>query len=139
MKKLIVLGLGVGLGAAAVLASRARSTADPRPLAITVDRPLAAMQQQLADGGLPAPLAELGPGTEIDLTAAPGERGTEIRLSLSDKRINRKDARQALRTTRQLIETGEVMPPDIPVTRRRTLTSLPLELAIRRSGREGRL
>ena len=47
--------------------------------------------------------------------------------------------REALRETRQLAETGEVLEPDKPPSTRRTLRNLPLELATRRARGEGRL
>jgi len=51
----------------------------------------------------------------------------------------RQDLRAALRQSKQLLETGEVLRPDEPPTTRRTLWNLPLELATRRAGGEGRL
>jgi hypothetical protein len=47
--------------------------------------------------------------------------------------------RSALRDAKSLIETGEVIKPTEPPTTRQTLLGMPLELAIRRSGGEGRL
>jgi hypothetical protein len=47
--------------------------------------------------------------------------------------------RAALRHSKMLIETGEVLQSDKPPTTRRTPTNLPLELAIRRAQKEGRL
>jgi hypothetical protein len=51
----------------------------------------------------------------------------------------RQDLRAALRQSRQLLETGEVLSPDKQPTTRRTLRGLPLDLATRRAGGEGRL
>src|SRR5215208_6528896 len=84
---------------------------------------------------------------------APGGRGTEMAVRLRDDapagpsgavaRITGKDPRQevraALRQSKQLLETGEVLTPDEQPTARRTLRNLPLELATRRARGEGRL
>jgi hypothetical protein len=51
----------------------------------------------------------------------------------------RQQVRSALRQTKQLLETGEVLTPDEQPTARRTLRNLPLELATRRARGEGRL
>ncbi|OLT53543.1 hypothetical protein BJF88_10910 [Cellulosimicrobium sp. CUA-896] len=76
----------------------------------------------------------------LETTAAPKDFGTELRLRVDPgTEVDVHDARQALRLAKQLLETGTVMPPDEPLVRRRTLTSLPLEAAIRRAGTEGRL
>lgn len=127
--------------AAALLALRGAAAARHRsgpslPLAATVHLPL----EQLRADDLPAPLAALGRGVTITCTAAPGDRGTEIRVQPgSGRRAARARARLALRQAKELLETGELHPPDEPVTRRRTLVSAPLETAIRRAGRAGRL
>jgi hypothetical protein len=109
------------------------------PLALTVHRPITELADELgqheerllADSGLDGPL---------ELAAAPGTFGTEIRVRVpeGDGRT-RSQARQSLRLAKQLLETGSTMPPDRPVTRRRTVTSIPLEVAIRRAGKGGRL
>jgi hypothetical protein len=105
------------------------------------------------EGRLPEPLAGLGDAVEVRLRPAPGGRGTELAARLRDgapagpgaavARIAGKDPRQevraALRQSRQLLETGEVLTPDEQPTARRTLHSLPLELATRRARGEGRL
>lgn len=67
---------------------------------------------RLAD--LPAPLAALGDRVETRVTAAPGDRGTELaaryRGRASDEEIGR--LRQALREAKQLVEVGEVLRMD---------------------------
>jgi hypothetical protein len=97
------------------------------------------------------PPEEVAP--EGRLRQAPGDRGTEVAARLRDgapagpggvvARVAgtdpRQDLRSALRRAKQLLETGEVLSPDRPPTTRRTLRNLPLELAGRRAGGEGRL
>ena len=117
---------------------------------LTVNRP---PDEVAPEGRLPDPLAELGDLVEVRLRPAPGGRGTELaarlrqyvpagagqaaaRVAGSDPR---QDLRAALRQSKQLLETGEVLNPDEPPTTRRTLRSLPLELATRRASGEGRL
>ncbi|MFC8921810.1 hypothetical protein [Cellulosimicrobium sp. NPDC057127] len=108
-------------------------------LAVTVHRPPDELATQLAQQR-PAPLAELGDAVRLTTTPAPKDFGTELRLRVERPAdVDVDDARQALRLTKQLLETGTVMPPDAPLTRRRTLASLPLEAAIRAAGTEGRL
>ena len=132
----------VGDGAARVARDRWHS--------VTVNRP---PEEVAPEGRLPEPLAGLGDAVEVRLRPAPGGRGTELAARLRDgapagpgaavARIAGKDPRQevraALRQSKQLLETGEVLSPDEPPTTRRTLRSLPLELATRRARGEGRL
>ena len=82
-----------------------------------------------------------GRGTELAArlrsgTAPSGLGGIAARAAGNDPR---QQVRSALRQSKQLLETGEVLSPDEPSTTRRTLRSLPLELATRRAGGEGRL
>jgi hypothetical protein len=49
----------------------------------------------------------------------------------------RQPVRLALRQAKSIIETGEVLEPDRQTTTKRTLTNLPLELAIKRARGEG--
>jgi hypothetical protein len=118
-------------------ASRSRRRPDDRPpLAASVFLPI----DRLRAVPLPEPLAALGDAVEVSRTPAPGDRGTEVRVRVVDRRrVPRERARLALRQAKELLETGEVQPPDEPVTRRRTLASVPLEAAVRRAGRAGRL
>jgi hypothetical protein len=117
--------------------------------AVTINRP---PEEVASEGRLPEPLEALGDAVEVRVRPAPGGRGTEVaarlrgevpsgvgtaaRVAGSDPR---QDLRAALRRAKQLAETGEVLSPDRPPTTRRTLRNLPLELATRRAGREGRL
>jgi hypothetical protein len=102
---------------------------------------------------LPAPVARLRDKAEVTIRPAPGDRGTELGLRLHEPppsglaglavRLSgddpRQDVRAALRDAKSLIETGEVIKPTEPPTSRQTLLGKPIELAIRRSGGEGRL
>jgi hypothetical protein len=154
-RTLLLGGLVGASGGAAVLLGRramgdgAAGEVRDRWHVVTVNRP----PDQLTADGLPAPLAELGDQIETQMRPAPGNRGTEIaarwRGPLPDgatsaaARIAGEDPRQsvraALRHSKMLIETGEILQPDTPPTTRRTPTNLPLELAIRRAQREGRV
>lgn len=109
---------------------------------VTVNRSLA---EVAPDGNLPEPLAKLGGTIEVQLRPAPGERGTEItaRISESPQGKGSKNAhqnlREALRDTKSLLETGEILRPDRPPSTKRTLSGLPIDLATQRAKREGRL
>jgi hypothetical protein len=116
--------------------------------ALTVNLPLA----DVAPGGrLPAPLAALT-DVDVQLREAPGGKGTEIAVRLLSEptgasavavRVTGKDprhaVRRALRETRSLLETGEVLQPDAPSTTRRTLLSRPLQYATAHGREEGLL
>jgi uncharacterized membrane protein len=156
---LLAGGLAAGGGGAALLFGRrvmsdGRTQTDGQPTdrwhAVTVYR---SPEQVVAGGQLPQPLAELGDRVEVQVRPAPGNRGTEIhgrvrarvptgvaetvaRLAGTDPR---QPLRAALRDTKMLLETGEILQPDRPPTARRTLRNLPLQLAIRRARSEGRL
>jgi hypothetical protein len=131
-----------GNGAAAQVPDRWHS--------VTVNRP---PEEVAPEGRPPEPLAALGDAVEVRVRPAPGGRGTELAARLRQHvpagaaealaRAVGSDPRQglraALRQSKQLLETGEVLSPDEPSTTRRTLRSLPLELATRRAGGEGRL
>jgi hypothetical protein len=150
----VVAGVGAGVVAVRRIASRqfgngARDSQD-RWHTVTVNRP---PDQVAPDGRLPDPLAELGDAVEVQLRPAPGDRGTELAARLRGAVPSglggvaaraagndpRQDLRAALRQSKQLLETGEVLRPDEPPTTRRTLRNLPLELATRHAGGEGRL
>ncbi len=104
-----------------------------------------------AVGSLPEPIAALGRPVEVRVTPAPADRGTELAVRLADGEaaghrhlFHRDDdpvpaLRRALRDTRQLAETGEILHPDAPPTTEPTLRSRPLEYAIRHAREEGRL
>lgn len=102
------------------------------------------------DGRLPEPLARLADTVEVRIRPAPGGRGTELAVRPRDGRpsllvrivegIRGRDGRYAVRTalreTKQLLETGEVLRPDRPPTSRSTLLNRPVRTAVR-LGREG--
>ena len=59
--------------------------------------------------GAMAPLTALGYGVETRLSAAPGDRGTELAARIrSDSDLSADDVRIALRQTKQLAEAGEI-------------------------------
>ena len=147
---------GVGAGVIVVrrmtarqLGNGARQTQD-RWHTVTVNRP---RHEVTPDGRLPQPLEALGDAIEVQIRPAPGDRGTEVAARLRGgvptgpggafARVSGDDPRQqvrsALRQSKQLLETGEVLRADEPSTTRRSLRSLPLALATRRAGGEGRL
>jgi hypothetical protein len=107
---------------------------------------------EVAPGGrLPDPLADLGDTVEVRIRPAPADKGTEIAVRLRagepdagiTSRLTGDDprwaVRRALRETRSLLETGEVLLPSGPPTTRRTLRSRPLEYATRHGREEGLL
>jgi hypothetical protein len=158
-RTLLVGGLAAGSGGAAVLFGRRARGGDGRQAdgqrtdrwhSVTVYR----SADQIAPGGqLPQPLADLGDDIEVQIRPAPADRGTEIHARVRNpvpsgvaeafSRVSGHDPRQplraALRETKMLLETGEVLEPSRVRTARRTLLNLPLDLAIRRARSEGRL
>jgi hypothetical protein len=151
----MLAGVGAGVLAVRRISTRqlgdgtARETSD-RWHTLTINRP---PEEVRPDGLLPEPLAELGDAVEVQVRPAPGDRGTELAARLREGAPTgmrgavaraagsdpRQDLRGALRQAKQLLETGEVLSADKPPTARRTLRNLPLELATRRAGGEGRL
>ncbi|WP_405147571.1 hypothetical protein OG589_08115 [Sphaerisporangium sp. NBC_01403] len=145
---------GAGLGVMRWLTSRqtkarARREAS-RWLMVTINR---RPEEVVPDGRLPEPLARLGETIEVQVREAPGDRGTELgarpvtpaptgvdevmaRLAGEDPR---QAVRRALRESKCLIETGEVLRPDEPPTTRPTPTGRLADLAAQRAGGEGRL
>jgi hypothetical protein len=117
---------------------------------LTINRPL---DQVAPDGQLPEPLRELGDDIEVQLRAAPADRGTEVAVRLRREepsgageaiaRVRGDDphqaVRRALRAAKQLVETGEILQPDKPGTTRRTPLNRPLEFATRHGREEGLL
>jgi hypothetical protein len=148
----VLVGTSAGVAAVRRIRSVRRSAngALARWHVVTVNRPPG---EVAPDGRLPDPLAELGDLVEVQVRPAPGDRGTELAARLrrpeptgvrsAAARVSGNDPRQELRTAlrhaKQLCETGEVLKADTPPTARRTLRNLPLELATRRAGGEGRL
>jgi hypothetical protein len=97
-------------------------------------------------GHLPEPLDRLGDGVEVQIRPAPGDRGTELRARPRPTQGHAapgpqawRELRVALRHSKQLIETGEILRPDEPSTTRDTPLSRPLAYAIRHAQEEGRL
>lgn len=100
-----------------------------------------------AGASLPAPLANLDSAIEVEVRPAAGEKGSEIAARLNPEQLADgsryhgmlsnsralQDLRRALRQSKSLLETGEILSPDRPSTTRPTLLSLPLRLAISRS------
>jgi hypothetical protein len=149
MKRSTVLaGVGAGVGAGVATARRVRSklsSATPgspggdRHFAVTVLRPL---DEVAPDGRSPERLAELGDLVDVDLRPAPGDRGTEVHLYLrqdpnEDGDDIRRRVRTALRETKQLLETGEVLHPDRPTTTHPTAMNAPLRKATAAARGEG--
>jgi hypothetical protein len=154
----VVVLAGVGAGVVALRRMRTTRQLDDvasgdgrdRWHAVTVNRSL---QEVAPDGRLPDPIAELGDAVEVQVRPAPADRGTELHARLraagsegdgnAAARIAGEDPvqrlRTALRTSKQLLETGEILSPDKPPSSRRTLRNLPLEMATRRARGEGRL
>jgi hypothetical protein len=154
--------------AVTVLAAAARRTWHRRPVrrawpigrpareprqrwhSVTVNRPL---EQATPGGQLPEPLARLGDGVEVQVRPAPADRGTEFAVRLNKSRPSgframtarlggrdpRYAVRSALRETKQLVETGQILGPDKPPTTKRTLTNRPLQFVTRHAREEGRL
>ncbi len=99
--------------------------------AVTVNVP---PQEVSPDGGLPGPLAGMADKIEVRIKPAPGDRGTEIHARLrgsvpsgpsavkarASGEDPRQELRKALRETRSILETGEVLSPDKPPTTKST-------------------
>jgi hypothetical protein len=116
------------------LSIAAHGTGERRWHAVTVDLP----KDDVVPGGrLPAPLAALGDAIEVRTRPAPGDRGTEIYARSRDEADKALRAlRRALRESKLLLETGEILLPSGPPTTRRTALNAPLAYATRH-GREG--
>lgn len=122
---------------------------DARWHVLTVYKPV----DEMRAAPVPEPLAALGDAVEVQLRAAPGQRGTEIAVRLRDgepagasavaARITDRDprhaVRRALREARCLIETGEVLQPDSRPSNRRTILNRPLAYATSHGREEGLL
>lgn len=148
---LVAVGV-TGWAARRVLTRRAARNSPAKPSHwrfVTVNLP---PEQVRTNGQLPEPLRTLGPDTEVVVRPAPGGKGTEIGVRLTDgeptgakaaaARFAGTDPRQAVRTAlrdaKQLLEVGEILSPDRPGTTKKTLTGKPLELAIAHAKGEGR-
>lgn len=158
MKRLIAgaaVLVAAGLGTARWAASRGRRPAvakDPlessRWLGITINR----SPDEVAPGGhLPDPLARAD--AEVRMNRAPGDRGTEIYARPREHRAGiggllarprgddaRTAIRTALRETKCLLETGDVLRSDEEIgTTRPTVTGRVLDMALGRAAEGGRL
>ena len=107
-------------------------------LVVTVNRP---PQEVQAGNDLPGPLAGLGDGVEVRIRPAPADKGAEIsaRPRGPSGKDYRQKVRKALRETKQILETGEVLSPDRPPTTKDTPGGKLLGAATSRSRREGLL
>jgi hypothetical protein len=142
-------GAAVVVSALAARNRERRAGGDTRWHVLTVYKPL----DELRAAPLPEPLAQLGDAVDVELRAAPGDRGTEIAVRLRDDepsgapavaaRITGQDprhaVRRALREARSLIETGEVLEPDSHPSSRRTVLNRPLRYATSHGREEGLL
>lgn len=157
MNRLARAGTFAGLGVGAVAVGRflrpppaARSLQEPKDrwLVLTVNR----SQDEISpDGVWPQPLADLGDAVEIELRQAPGYRGTEIAVRQRNSRVDSEvmnriagnsqvqEIRAALRKTKQLLETGEVLKidPQPHGQRKPTPGGALIAAATKRAGREG--
>jgi hypothetical protein len=117
---------------------------------VTILRP----ESEIAPGGLvPQPLLMLGDLIDVNMAAAPGERGTELsaRLRIAEptgiaglvQRARGTDPRQAvrraLRESKQLVEAGEIIrtEPQPHGHRPATPGGVAVDLLARRSSGEG--
>lgn len=143
--------LAAGVAGTAALRRRRSSRASGEPggrwLVVTVNRP---PDEVAGGGGLPDQLVALGDSVEVQVRPAPGGRGTELaarprteprrsRFRRAAGRDPRQDVRRALREAKQVLEAGEVVRANEPGTTKRTLLGIPIDLATRRAGGEGRL
>jgi hypothetical protein len=119
-------GLG-GLTAYRVRQARRSHPGDGRHV-ITVNLPL-----DEVSGRLPGELTEPPGAIEVRLLSAPGGRGTEIHARAVGGAVSDDQLRKALRTSRSLLEVGEVLEPGGPTT-----TPTVLNRALRTATRHGR-
>ncbi len=129
-----------------------RGAARNRWRSVTVFLPA---DEVMPDGRPPGPLAALGDLVDVDVRPAPGDRGTELRARLrapepagvpaAASRVKGDDATQrvraALRESKQLLETGEILrvEPAPHGGRSGGIGSRVIDFATRRAGGEGLL
>ena len=120
--------------ATAIAAARRTRHEDAARLhVITVNRPF----DEIRDGALPGPLADLGEAVEVQRRPAPGGRGTEVAVRARSGKVSAGDIRRALREGRSELEVGYVLLPGGPTTQP-TAFNKPLRAATEH-GREGGL
>jgi hypothetical protein len=158
MKRVLTAAVVTAGGAGVVLARRLQGRTQPygssagaeprsRWRVVTINR---SPDEVMPDGQVPEPLARLGDLVEVEMSAAPGNKGTELRARLRSAespsgaaRLFGQDPRQqlrsALREAKQLIEVGEVLRVDpVPHGKRTpTPTGWLVELAAKRASGEG--
>jgi hypothetical protein len=113
-------------------------------LAVTVNR---GVDDVLASGRIPAPLASFGAAVEVEARPAPGDKGSELRARFRSGHAGGAGAeergrlRAALRAAKQQIEVGEVLRVDPTPHGRRTATptGLLVDIASARSNEGGLL
>lgn len=102
---------------------------------------------------LPEPLRAWGDSIDVRTATAPGGRGTELAVRLRDPQTETvpdlpdeldgttpvQKLRSALRRSKQLLETGEVLRATEPGTSEPTALNAPLRAVTSASGGEGRL
>jgi hypothetical protein len=119
-----------GLAGAAVVVRRMRTQplvpADARWLKVTINRE----PSDVPADKLPSPLRDYGDRIETRVSAAPGDRGTELAVRLREPQPDvlesmparlagldpRQELRRALREAKALLEGGEILRPDDPTT-----------------------
>jgi hypothetical protein len=88
-------------------------------------------------GTTPGPLAELGDAVEVQVHPAPGDKGSELRARWRDGAELPEDQdpaqvlREALRTSKQVLEVGWVLEPGRHTTNEETVLNAPLRKAIK--------
>src|SRR3954471_9757939 len=106
---LVIAGTAAGVTAAKQTVARRRRRGEDRDShVITVYRPIGEIH---VNGKLPSPLTELGDKVDVELRPAPGDRGTEISVRPRDGGVSAGVVRRALRDSRSLLETGDVLLP----------------------------
>jgi hypothetical protein len=148
---------GAGVGAAAVGAAGAalrtarERTGGGKQEDATRWRAVTVLADEDALSPLPAPLAAWGDAIEVTTRPAPGDKGIELAARLRDPQRTWapedldggtpvQKLRSALRRSKQLLETGEILHSDRSFgTTEQTPLNAPLRAATDASGGEGRL
>jgi ferredoxin-NADP reductase len=141
---LLVIAAGAGIAANLAMKQRTRTKYNAgRWHTVTVNRTLKEISPK---GMLPGPLAEMGDKIEVVFRAAPSGQGTEISARLigvdeqnETARVLLRELRQALRSSRALLETGEVLEADRNGSSRTTLLNWPMNYITKHAREEGRL